>query len=164
MNKLKIYLDTCVIGYLQQDNEPERMGITLAFWRYLELGKYQVFLSELTSREMAGTHEPKLSFLIEMLGRIEVNKIQDCVEVRQLKDKYIEAGVLTSNHENDLWHVAYSVVYGCDLIVSWNFRHLVNPRTIQKVNAVNIDSGYFPVQIVAPDVFLQWENNNENDG
>ncbi|WP_300771780.1 hypothetical protein [uncultured Acetatifactor sp.] len=34
--KLKVYLDTSVISYLQQEDTPERMKDTLALWKQFE--------------------------------------------------------------------------------------------------------------------------------
>jgi predicted nucleic acid-binding protein len=36
MKRLKIYLDTSVISYLQQEDAPERMKDTLALWKQFE--------------------------------------------------------------------------------------------------------------------------------
>ena len=33
MRKMKVYLDTSVISYLQQEDVPERMKETLALWK-----------------------------------------------------------------------------------------------------------------------------------
>jgi hypothetical protein len=39
---------------------------------------------------------------------------------------------------------------GVDLVVSWNFKHIVHFERVQKFNAVNIEMGYKPILIYSP--------------
>ena len=43
-----------------------------------------------------------------------------------------------------------AVINGIEVIVSWNFKHIVNFEKIQKFNAVNIEMGYKPILIYSP--------------
>lgn len=68
--KLRVYLDTSVISYLQQEDAPERMKDTLALWTQFEAGKYDIFLSQVTLDEVGECREPKRMVLYEYLSRI----------------------------------------------------------------------------------------------
>ena len=46
--------------------------------------------------------------------------------------------------------MASATVSGCVMIVSWNFRHIVNYRRVPLYNAVNVVSGYTPIRICSP--------------
>ena len=50
----------------------------------------------------------------------------------------------------DALHVAVATVAGCRVIVSWNFKHLVNFRRIPLYNGVNLTHGYAPIAIHCP--------------
>ena len=50
----------------------------------------------------------------------------------------------------DALHVAVAVVSRQDILVSWNFRHLVNRRRFAPINEVNIPMGYATIEILAP--------------
>ena len=50
----------------------------------------------------------------------------------------------------DALHVALATVAGCALIVSWNFRHIVNYRRIPMYNAVNTLQGFGDLAIFSP--------------
>lgn len=52
--------------------------------------------------------------------------------------------------EADALHVALATISGCRLIVSWNFRHIVNYRKIPMYNGVNQARGYAPLFIHTP--------------
>jgi hypothetical protein len=63
--------------------------------------------------------------------------------------------VLTERRINDCLHIAYSAVYDCDVILSWNFDDIVNDRTRGTVKIVNATSRYKEIMIVSPDEFLR---------
>ena len=51
---------------------------------------------------------------------------------------------------NDVLHVATAVMTRQDVILSWNFRHLVNRRTRFQVNQVNVSLSLPKIEIIAP--------------
>jgi len=61
-----------------------------------------------------------------------------------------EAGIVTEKPTDDAFHVAIASASGCDLIVSWNFKHIVHFDKIPKYNAVNILNGYGQLGIYSP--------------
>jgi hypothetical protein len=65
------------------------------------------------------------------------------------------SGILREKDLDDCLHIAHAVVYGCDIILSWNFRHIVNDETKSKVKVVNAISRYNEIEIVSPDIFLK---------
>jgi len=58
--------------------------------------------------------------------------------------------VVTPKWEADATHVALATVTGCSMIISWNFKHIVNFRKIPLSNAVNRLSGYGEIGIYTP--------------
>lgn len=58
--------------------------------------------------------------------------------------------MVTENHKLDAEHVALAVVHGADLILSWNFKHIVHLEKIRGFNAVNLDQGYQTIEIRSP--------------
>ena len=50
----------------------------------------------------------------------------------------------------DAQHIAIATVAAVDVLVSWNFKHIVNLQRIRGYNAVNISEGYPPVEIRTP--------------
>ncbi|GHS89872.1 hypothetical protein AGMMS49957_14060 [Synergistales bacterium] len=151
MKKLKIYLDTSVISHLQHEDAPEKMRYTLLFWDELKIGKYGVVISDLTLREVRRCPQPKQVDMLNYLEEIEYSVLRDSDEVKALAEEYIENGVLTRKNENDCMHIALATIGDCDVIVSWNFKHMVRLKTIQGVRVTNAKNGYFkPIDIVQP--------------
>ena len=51
---------------------------------------------------------------------------------------------------NDALHVAAAVLHRQDILLSWNFKHLVNRRRRARVNDINISLGLPTLEILAP--------------
>ena len=50
----------------------------------------------------------------------------------------------------DALHIAVATVAGVDVLVSWNFKHIVNFRRIRAYNEVNRGMGYGILDIRTP--------------
>ena len=46
--------------------------------------------------------------------------------------------------------MALATIAKADMIVSWNFRHIVHYDKIRGFNAVNLREGYLPIDIRSP--------------
>ena len=79
-----------------------------------------------------------------------VNGLPLTREVELLRDAYLTAGVVAAQYADDALHVAHATLARADVIVTWNFRHLVNPSRVRAFNGVNIAQGYGPVIIMTP--------------
>ncbi len=152
--KFKVYLDTSVISYLQQEDAPERMKDTLALWAQFEVGKYDICLSQVTLDEVGECREPKRTVLYEYLSRISYTKLEITDEVLKVANQIIDMGILTKKSIDDCQHIATAVVHGCDCIISWNFKHIVNIKTIKGIRAITHLESYKDIDIMNPSVLL----------
>ena len=158
MRKLKVYLDTSVISYLSQEDAPERMEDTLELWKDFVNGKYEIYLSQVTIDEIEKCSEPKRSMLYDYLSDIEYTKLEINEEIVELAQKIIDMGILKPKSYDDCQHIAAAVVNACDCIISWNFRHIVNIKTIRGVRAITNLEGYKGIDIINPSVLLESED------
>lgn len=152
--KLKVYLDTSVISYLQQVDAPERMKDTLALWAQFEIGKYDICLSQVTLDEVGECREPKRTVMYEYLSKISYTKLEITNEVLKVANQIIDMGILTKKSYDDCQHIATALVHGCDCIISWNFKHIVNIKTIKGVRAITHLESYKNIDIMNPSVLL----------
>ena len=82
-------------------------------------------------------------------------------DAEKLADAYVAAGVLGKASRADGLHVAAATVAGADLIVSWNFKHIVNYNRIRRYNAVNALNGYRSLEIRSP-AEVAYDDENED--
>ena len=163
MRKKRIYLDTTVISHLRHEDVPERMADTLEFWRLLKTGKYDVYISEVTTAELVRCPEPKRSELLALLSELQYTEVEveGSVEIKALASEIRNLEILPPKSENDRLHIAAAVSRGCNVIVSWNFQHFVNERTIDGVRMVCMTNHVSPVDIYTPTVLLERGLTNE---
>ena len=157
MRKLKVYLDTSVISYLSQEDAPEKMADTRQLWEMFKDGKYDVYLSTVTLEEVADCPEPKRSELRKFLEQIKYTVLDITDEMETVANKIIDMGILTKKSYDDCQHIAAAVVTECNCIISWNFKHIVNIKTIHGVRAITNLTGYKAIDILSPTVLLESE-------
>jgi len=150
-----LYLDTSTISHLFADDAPDKMDDTNQLWQDFMDGKYELFISPIVMDELGKCSEPKKTKLYQKLKSIQFKDLQETEEIETLAQEYINRGVLKEGSFDDCLHIAYAVVYGCDIIVSWNFKHLVNFKTIHNVKIVNAIHHYREICIVSPTMLLE---------
>ena len=89
--------------------------------------------------------------LMTHVRRLQPLVLSESRESLSLAQEYIAARVLPASSRDDARHVAIATVAGSDALISWNFRHLVNLRRKQLVQAVNTRLGHPLIEIVSPE-------------
>ena len=146
MRRLRVYADTSVYGGCF---DAEFRVESRAFFREVSAGRFVLLIAQITVRELAMAPDRVRSVLQELQpGTMEFLPFSD--EVRLLRDAYMEFGVLGPASAGDAEHVAAAAVGEADLLVSWNFKHIVHFDKIAAFQAINVLRGYKPVRIHSP--------------
>jgi predicted nucleic acid-binding protein len=150
----RVYVDTSVIGgCLDEEFAEWSLQLVAEFHQ----GRKRLVLSELTIRELA---EAPLA-VREIAAAIPSEHreiLRPDTEVLALADAYIEAGVVAPSCVADAQHIAAASVARVDVLVSWNFRHIVNLNRIRLYNSVNLRLGYGLIDIRTPREVLDEED------
>lgn len=155
MRKLKIYLDTSIISHLQQEDLPEKMWEARELWKQFKVRKdVEIVISSLVLTELSRCNTQKLSYLLHELSQLHYTEVQVADEERELANIYLQNGVLKEKSIDDLTHIATAALNDCHYIISWNFKHFVNPKTINAVNAINLTLLLPQVNIFSPTMML----------
>jgi predicted nucleic acid-binding protein len=154
MKKFKIYLDTSAIGYLDENDERfanDKQAI-LALWDRIKNDEFIVVISELTLDELnANQNMDKLKALTGYLAQIDYQIVETGAVAEHIAELVKLNGMLvTVKHKNDRLHIGTAIENGCDIIVSMNFKHLVNIATIRGVRAISSLEGYGNIDIIQP--------------
>jgi len=162
LKKLKIYIDTSAIGYLDEHESPNDMKAMLALWENIRNSKYDVIISELTFRELNDNkNTEKLNTLLGYIAQIEYETIGITAEAEHIANLVRKSELLISDkNQNDRLHIGCAFVAGCDVIVSMNFKHLVNVKTIRGVRAISNIEGYKNIDIIQPAALVEEEGAN----
>ena len=93
----------------------------------------------------------------DYLKQIQYESYDITKDVLDVAHQLIAMGVLTNKSFDDCQHIGAAVVNNCDCIISWNFKHIVNIKTIRGVRAITNLEGYKPIEIWSPSVLLESE-------
>ena len=112
-------------------------------------GDRVLVLSNLTVQELAGAPDAVRRRLADVpVEHIEMLQLD--TEAATLADAYLAAGVLLPRMRADAQHIAIATVARVDVLVSWNFKHIVNLQRIHGYNSVNLRQGYPMIEIRTP--------------
>ena len=142
---MKIYADTSVFGGLfdQEFSEPSRL-----FFADIDAGRFALVTSAIVAAEIEPAPEQVRALFARYEALADIAQVTE--EALLLQQQYISAGVVTPKSTDDALHVAIATVSRCNLIVSWNFKHIVHFDKIPKYNAVNTLNGYGQIGIYSP--------------
>jgi predicted nucleic acid-binding protein len=153
VNPIRVYVDTSIFGGLFDDefSEPSK-----PFFEQVTAGLIQLVISPIVLQELHAAPDHVRRCFDEISHRIELAPLT--TEAEALQRAYLDAHVLGARWESDAMHVAMATLSGCQVIVSWNFKHLVNFRRIPLYNAVNEAQGYAAIAIHTPPEVVQDED------
>jgi hypothetical protein len=80
-------------------------------------------------------------------------------EANDLADKYIKAKVVGKTSRADCQHISIATLNHADVLVSWNFKHIVNLDRIRGYNGINFQFGYKMIEIRTPKEIMNYEKD-----
>ena len=143
---IKVYVDTSVFGGCF-DAEFEEWSNKLI--EEFKLGLKVLIISDLTFKELEGAPADVKNLVGEIPGEHKEYVILND-EARDLARHYIEESVVSEGYLVDAQHIAIATVNRVDVLVSWNFRHIVNLTKIKLYNSVNLKYGYSLLEMRSP--------------
>ena len=141
-----IYLDTSVFGgYFDSDFEED----TQILFEKIKLGQFKIVYSDTTEDELLEAPDKVQALLPGIDNRLKI-RVELNEEAVNLADAYLAENVVGSTSRTDCFHIAMATINAVDILVSWNFKHIVNVKRIRGYNAVNMKLGYPTIDIRSP--------------
>lgn len=156
MKLSRIYLDTSVIGGCHdKEFAPWSNGLMKDF----RLRNFIPVISDLTIEELAKAPKPVKQTLKKLVQYdTEIIEIND--DALNLAEIYLERKILTPKYRDDARHIALASIANVDVMVSWNFKHIVHYDKIRLFNAVNLEQGLKTIDIYSPREVTNYEEKN----
>ncbi|MCC6442456.1 MAG: hypothetical protein IT210_03250 [Armatimonadetes bacterium] len=152
---MRVYADASVYGGAFDE---EFESYSRRFFELIRGGRFYLVTSALVYQALHLAPVHVQEFYRELSVKSELISITD--EVLALRDAYIDAGILTEKSLTDATHVAVATLSRCDLIVSWNFKHIVNFKKIPMYNAVNILRNCGQISIHSPQEVIEIDSED----
>ncbi len=144
--KRRLYADTSVIGgYYDVEFERE----SRRFIEAVQEGKFILLTSGVVIEEIEeGPENVRKLFSSLPVEATEIIPLTS--ETIDLRNAYLDAGILDKKWIDDATHVAAATVARAEAIVSWNFRHIVRLDKMKAYNRINFLNGYGFLTIITP--------------
>ena len=152
MKTPRFYLDTSVFGgYF----DPEFEHATRRLFEQILDKQFIPVVSDIVVVELIKAPQ----CVQDMLANtdIEWQRVVETAEAISLAHAYINAGILGAKWLDDCRHVAVATINAADMIISWNFRHIVHYDKIRAFNEVNISKGYQSMEIRSPSEVISYD-------
>ena len=150
----RFYFDTSVFGGTF-DKEFEEA--TLQLFERVKLGKVICVFSDLTETELLNAPKKVIEHFKNLPKEFKERVIVSD-EILILATKYIEEKVVGKTSFDDCVHIATATIYKADILVSWNFKHIVNVYRIRGYNSINIRSNYLSLEIRSPKEIIDYDD------
>ncbi|MEX0596581.1 MAG: PIN domain-containing protein [Candidatus Paceibacterota bacterium] len=151
----RYYLDTSVFGGYH-DTEFEE--ITKKLFEQIIQDGIKIIYSELTKNELINAPQNVKEFLKSLPENL-INYVEITDDSLVLADNYILEKVVGHTSREDCIHIALATINRADVLVSWNFKHIVNLARIRGYNSVNLKTGYPVIEIRSPKELIKYEDN-----
>ncbi len=156
MKKQRIYIDTSVFGgYFDLEFEE----FTKPFFDRIKRGEFIILFSSVTEEELKLAPE-NVKKLVKELSADQTEFIEINDESVELATEYIAAKVVGKTSFADCLHIALATISRADLLISWNFKHIVNIERIRGYNSINIKNGYKQLEIRSPRELIDYGNED----
>ena len=157
MKKLRIYLDTSVFGGKYDVEFELWIGI---FFENVISENLTIIYSNVAEDELENAPQ-KIKDFIETIPQNNIMRVELTQEAILLAEQYIKEKVVGKSSRADCYHIAIATIIKADILVSWNFKHIVNIQRINGYNAINLLNGYQTIEIRTPREVFYDEGNNE---
>lgn len=148
---MRVYIDTSVVGGLY---DIEFAEATAEFFGKVEKGQIVLVVSELLQAELLRAPERVRSHL-DRYSKKQIEVVELTEEAKILADRYVAEKVVGATSKADCQHIAIATINKVDVLVSWNFKHIVNLKRIRGYNSVNLKNNYTMLEIRTPKEILE---------
>lgn len=152
--KLNLYIDTFVIGgYFDVEFEKE----TKLLFKAIFNGEFHVLYSSVTENELLNAPK-QVRELLKLIDENSKTRIELTEGAVILGDTYIAENVVGKTSREDCFDIALATIHKANILVCWNFKHVVNITRIRGYNAVNTKLNYSTIDIRSPKEIVNYED------
>ena len=152
----RIYIDTSVVG---GQFDKEFSADTIPFFEAVQNGQFIIIVSDLLEAELLRAPQQVRDFLTTISTQ-QIENIRLTIEAAQLADQYIKAKVVGQTSRADCQHIDMATLTKGDVLISWNFKHIVNLDKIRGYNGINYQLGHNMIEIRTPKEIINYDDTN----
>jgi predicted nucleic acid-binding protein len=148
---LRIYLETTIPSYyFEQRAEAEivaRRQCTREWWSAARI-THELVTSAIVLRELRAGPVDRRQAWLDLMREVPVLDYEPRVD--EIVKTYLRHRLMPSDPNWDAYHLAFASYYECDVLVTWNCRHLANANKFGHIRKINRALGLFVPDILTP--------------
>ena len=150
-----VYLDACFVSHwVGQDlDDPAQLAkheATVACWKRLE-GKVRPVVSEVVVAEISAGPRDGAAARVALVKKFGLPVWKESPETCAVARELLRTKAVKKAKPLDAAHIAVAAVGGADVLLSWNFRDIVNEEKMPQIKYVLERFGYRCPLLVPPD-------------
>lgn len=83
-------------------------------------------------------------------------------DAESLTDALIDGKAVPESQPRDAAHIALAAVHRIDFLVTWNFKHILNPHTQHLIERICRESGFESATICTPEQLIEADHDSES--
>lgn len=151
MPKPRVYVETTVPNFYYDFRTSltvtMRREATRRWWENAA-ERYDLFTSGVVLQELAGGTSEHVPYRLALLA--DIPALGYFPQITEVVQTYLEHKLMPAKPPEDAWHLALASFYDCDLIVTWNCRHLANPNKARHIRRINTLLGLSVPRLATP--------------
>lgn len=157
-----VYLETTVVGNIAGRLHPDpkisaRQQVTREWWTTAP-SRYELVVSELTIEECGDGDPDAAEERLDVVKNLDL--IETTPEAEALAERLVNRQAVPASEPRDALHIAIATVNAVQFIVTWNFKHILNPHVQAKIASACREGGYDPPVICTPQQLLEAEDDS----
>jgi len=151
-----VYVETTIPGaYFDERHDvvSQFQRFQTRLWWAQQRPRYELYVSEAVLAELERGEFPQKGSAIDLLKDLPVLPVTE--EIVGVARVYVDQMVMPKGQMGDSFHLALACVYGVDYLLTWNCRHLANPRKLTHITAINRRLGLLTPTVLTPQMLIE---------
>jgi hypothetical protein len=152
-----VYLETTVVGTIASRDHPDpimlaRQLSTRQWWSDAP-SRFDLRISDLVIAECSAGDPTAASERLEIIRGIEV--LSPHADAETLAEALMVGKAVPESEPRDAAHIPLAAVHGVNYLVTWNFKHILNPHLQRRIEGICRDCGFAPATICTHEQLLE---------
>jgi len=157
-----IYVETSIPSFYYE-TRPERDLQSRRDWtrQWWEMPKFdqELVIGLPVISELEETPPPKRDKVLSLIAQLHI--LPYGPEIAEIVEVYFSHKLMPQEAQGDADHLALASFHNCDILVTWNCKHLANANKFGHIHRVNALLGLRTPVLVTPLQLLEKDDENE---